>query len=465
MKLSVVVEEPELDEAIDAAFRKIAREVRIPGFRPGKAPRKVLEARLGRGIGRTKAIEDALPGYYVDAVKEHEVDVIGAPEIDITSGQEEGEIAFDAIVEVRPEVIVPGYQSLRVTVAPPIPTDEEVDEQIEKLRERFSSLESVSRPAVDGDVVVIDISGTQDGEQLEGLAADDYSYEVGSNSVAPQADENLRGAKVGEILSFEVNPSPAGEDSDDEPAPVRPIQFRILVKDVQAKVLPELDDAFADEASEFETLDALRVGTRERLDSIKRMRGAMELSQQVGEALADLVEDEIPTPLIEHEMRQKLQDLALRLASQGIELGQWLEMTGQSQQDLIGELRGPAEVSARVDLALRAIADAQGIDCTDDELEAEYATVAERVGSKPAEVRRRLEREGEVQAVRSDVKKRKAFEWLLEQVEVVDPEGNPLDRSLFKPVERDEVDSDQENGQENDQPQEGEQDPEAIAAA
>jgi len=448
VKLSVEVDEAEFDKAIDAAFKKIAREVRIDGFRPGKAPRRVLEARLGKGIGRSQAIEDALPTYYMDAVREHDVDVIAAPEIDITSGQEEGAVLFDAVVQVRPEVVVAGYQNLRVTVDAPTPTDDEISEQLDALRSRFAELESADRPAIDGDVVIIDIVGSQAGEELAGLTTDDYSYEIGSNTIVPEVDENLRGAKVGDILEFEVTP-PGAAEGDDTP---EPINFRILVKDVQAKVLPDLDDEFADEASEFETLDELRDDLFSRLESTKKLRGAMALREKLGEAVADLVEEDIPEPLIEGEMRQRLQDLALRLGAQGIELEQWMQMSGQSQEDLLAELRGPAEVAARVDLALRAIAQAQGIECDDDEMEEEYRNVAQRIGAKPAEVRKRFERAGEVQAVRSDLKKRKAFEWLLERVEIVDPEGAPLDRSVFELSD----DGDDDDGQ--GQPDHGEDD-------
>lgn len=443
VKLSVVVEEAEFDKAIDAAFKKIAREVRIDGFRPGKAPRRVLEARLGKGIGRSQAIEDALPTYYIDAVREHEVDVIAAPEIDITSGQEDGAIEFDAVVEIRPEVMVGGYQNLRVAVDAPVPTDEEISDQIDSLRSRLAELESVDRPAIDEDFVTIDIAGSQDGEELSGLTTDDYSYEIGSNTIVPEVDENLRGAKVGDILEFEVTPPNGAGDDEDDADGLAPIKFRILVKDVQAKVLPELDDEFASEASEFDTLDELRDDLFKRLAATKKMRGSMELREKVGEALADLVEEDIPEPLIEGELRQRLQDLALRLGSQGIELDQWLQMTGQSQEDVLAELRGPAELAAKVDLALRAIAEAQEIECTDDDLTEEYENVAERIGVKPAEVRKRFERAGEVQAVRSDVKKRKAFEWLLERVEIVDPEGAPLDRSAFELSDEDEDSGDQ----------------------
>jgi trigger factor len=442
VKLSVEVDEAEFDQAINAAFRKIAREVRIPGFRPGKAPRRVLEARLGKDIGRSQALEDALPDYYVQAVKEHEVDVIAPPEIDITAGQEDGDLLFDAVVEVRPNITVAGYQNLRVTVPSPLPTDEEVAERIETLRLRFAELETVDRPAADDDVVVIDIAGSQAGEELSGLTADDFSYEVGSNTIVPEVDEHLAGAKVGDILEFDVE-APTGSDDDDEDDDdggvfqPEPLHFRLLVKEVKAKVLPALDDEFASEASEFDTMDELRDDMLRQIGQSKQVRGGMDLREKVGEALADLVEEEPPAPLVDSEVRQRLQDLALRLRAQGIDFGTWLQATGQSQEDVLAELRAPAELAVKVDLALRAVAEAQEIEATDEDLDEEFDNVAARTELDATDVREQFERAGEMQAVRSDVKKRKAFEWLLDRVEIVDTDGQPLDRSAFELTDAD----------------------------
>ena len=229
VKVSVELDESEFERDIDAAFRRIAREVRIPGFRPGKAPRRVLEARLGPGVARQEALREALPSYYARAVSESEVDVIAPPEIDITTGEEEGPVAFDAVVEVRPKVDVPGHGNLRITLPSPEVTDEEVDAQIERLRSNMGELTSVDRSAKDGDQVSIDIAGSVDGEPVPGLTAEDYLYPVGSGSVVPELDARLTGAKVGDILEFDAeNP----QDADVT------IQFRVLVKDVKEQVLP-----------------------------------------------------------------------------------------------------------------------------------------------------------------------------------------------------------------------------------
>jgi trigger factor len=421
VKLSVAVDEQEFEAAINDAFRKIAREVRIPGFRPGKVPRKVLEARIGKDAARHQALNDAIPEYYADAVRDNEVDVIAAPEIDITDGEEDGPVLFDAVVEIRPRITVPGYGGLRVTIPSPRATDDEIDAQIERLRSQFGELATVERPAAGDDYVTIDVAGSQDGEPLEGLTADDYLYQVGSGLIVPELDEQLRGAKVGDILQFE-----AAHPSDPDEAD---LSFRVLVKEVKERQLPDLDDAFADEASEFETLDELRADLEKRMSTVKKMQASMALREKVGEALAELVEDDVPEALVNAEMQERLHDLGLRLQAQGMGLEQWLEMSGRSQDQLVDELKATATLSAKVDLALRAVAEAEGIEADEDDLQAEYDAAAERLGLEPKTVRAEFERARQDQAIRSDIKKRKALDWLVENVEIVDESGQPIDRA------------------------------------
>jgi trigger factor len=418
VKLSVEVDESEFDKAIDAAFRKIAREVRIPGFRPGKAPRRILEARLGADAARGQALQDALPEFYVDAVREHDVDVIAAPEIEITSGEEDGPVAFEAVVEIRPRIDVPGYGGLRVEVPHPGATDEEIDAQVDRLREQFAELAEVDRPAVDGDVVTIGINGEDDGEPVPGLQADDYAYRVGAGGISPELDRQLIGAKVGDALAFEG--SLAGTD--------RTVSFRVLVKKVQERVLPEVSDDWANEVSEFDTIEELRDDIAGRLANVRRLQASLALREKAVEALVQLVEDEAPDPLVQREMRSRLEDLSMRLSAQGMGAEEYLAATGRTQEQLVEELRTAAASAVKADLALRAVADAESIEVDDDEVDAEIAGLAARTRQNADKVRRQLERNDQIPAIRSDLRTRKALEWLLEHVEIVDPDGQPIDR-------------------------------------
>ena len=437
VKLSVEVDEDEFDKAVSAAFRKIAREVRIPGFRPGKAPRKVLEKRLGAQVGREQALNDALPEYYAQAITDNDVDAIDAPHIDITSGEEDGPVAFDAVVEVRPVVTVPGYGGLRVELPRPEVTDEEVDAQIDRMRQVQATFGDVDRPAQEDDAVTIDITGTLDGEAQDGLTADDYSYTVGSNAVTAEVDEQLVGAKAGDILEFDAT----HPDPDEE----RQLRFKVLVKQVRERVLPTADDEWAAENSEFETIEALRESIRERSSVMRKAQAQSALREATGAALAKLVSEEIPEALVNHELNHRAQDLAMRLQAQGLTIEQWLAITGKSSDDLTAELREAAETSAKVDLALRAVAEAEQIECTDDDLDDELSEVAERVGESVARVRQEFERGGNISAVRSDVRKRKALDWLLERVEIVDEDGHAIDRADLE-VSSDEHEHDTDEG-------------------
>jgi trigger factor len=424
VKLSIEVDEQEFEKAVDSAFKKIAREVRIPGFRPGKAPRRLLETRLGATAGRVQALNDALPDYYLDAVRTHEVDVIAAPEFEVTSGEEDGPVLFDAVVEVRPTVEVEGYGEVSVTIPAPVATDDEIDAQLDRIRNQYADLEVVERPAEAGDFVTIDVEGSQDGEVLDGLVAQAYLYEVGSGAIVPELDEQLTGASAGDELAFD-----ADHPNDSEDTPEEQIHFEVTVTEVKAKVLPELDDAFAAEASDFDTIAAWRDDLVRRLANVKRAQAQVALRERIGEALAELVTDEVPEPLVGAEMQERIQDMALRLQAQGLTLEQWLQFSGTDQEAFVSDLRDTARTAVKVDLALRAVAVAEGIDADEEDLEAEYVAVAERVQVEPDEVRERIAENGQLAAVRADIAKRKALDWLVETVTVTDEDGNAVDRA------------------------------------
>ena len=418
VKLSVEIDEQEFESAVDAAFKKIAREVRIPGFRPGKAPRRVLESHIGAGAGRAQALNDALPEYYSDAVLANEVDVIAPPEIEITDGQESGIIKFDAIVEVRPVIIVSGYADMAVEIPAPTPSDDEIDAQLDRFRNQYGDLEVVERAADSGDFVTVDIEGSQNDEVLEGLVASAYLYEVGSAGIVPELDEQLVGAAAGDTRSFDA-PHPNGEDED-------PLHFEVTVTEVKAKVLPELNDEFAAQASEFETMAAWRDDLVTRMTEVRKAQSQMMVREKIGEALAELVTDELPEPLIAAEMNERLQDMAMRLQAQGLSLEQWLQFSGTDTEQFLDDLKTTADRSARVDLALRAIALSESIEVLEEDLDIEFEAVAARVQQDSDVVRTQLTEAGHLPALKTDISKRKALDWLTESVRISDEAGNSI---------------------------------------
>ena len=434
VKVVVEVDEAEFEKEVDAAFRRIAKEVRLPGFRPGKAPRKLLEARLGAGVGREEALRESLPSFYTKAVIEHEVDVIAPPEIDITAGRDAGPVVFDAVVEVRPSITVAGYQGLRVELPNPVPSDEEIGEHIDRMRQQFAELQVAERPAADGDHVTIDIAGSYDDEPLPGLTAEDYLYEVGRGLVVAEIDEHLRGASAGDELTF----SAAHPDPDEEGE----LSFTVVVKEVKEKVLPEVDDEFATMASEFETAAELRADVERRLGAVKRSQARFALRAKTQEALAALVDEDVPDAMIGNEMNSQLQDLANRLQQQGMNLDQYFGMMGRSPEEVSAELRESATEAVKIDLALRAVVESEGLGISDEELDAEIAEFAEQVKQDLDDVKARFAAAGQLGEIRVGLAKGKALDWLLERVEVVDESGAPIDRAL---LEADEDDTDEDD--------------------
>jgi trigger factor len=421
VRLSVEIDESEMDEALDEVMKRLAREVKVPGFRPGKVPRRVIEARMGGAVAlRGEALREALPDFYARAVTDTEVDPIDQPDIDITSGDESGPVSFEAVVLVRPTVAIPGYQGLVVSLPTLDVTDQEVTAQVDRLRATSGELVEVSRPARDGDQVTIDIHGSRDeaGADDSDLDAEDLLYEVGSGTVVPELDDQLRGAKTGDILAFDSTV----ESLD------RTISFRVLVKDVKELVLPDVTDEWAAEASEFETVDELVADLTEQLQKRHVGQAQMALQQKTADALVELVTEEIPEQLVLEELRERIHDLNHRLDSQGMNLGQFLGATGRDEEEFVAELRIGALQSVKLDLALRALVDEEGIELTDEELDEELAAMGERLEMGADEVRQQLERAGRLAAVRSDRRKAKAMRWLVDNVELVDEEGKPVSR-------------------------------------
>lgn len=422
VRLSVEVDETEVDRALDETVRKMAREARVPGFRPGKVPRRVLEARMGGSAAlRGEALREALPDFYARAVTDTDLDTIAPPEIDITGGEESGPVSFDAVVQVRPTVTIPGYRALRAVLPGLTVTEEEVTAQVDRLRENDGELLEVSRPAIDKDNVTINIHG-KSSAGVEVAGADDYLYEVGSGAVVPELDEALRGAKAGDILNFSASMPRADGEAE-------PVGFQVLVKEIKEKRLPELTDAWVSENSEFSTVLELEGDIRDRMARVKVVQAQFALRDRGMTELVDLVEDDVvPEVLIDDELRQRVHDLGHRLEEQRISFDQFLAATGRGGDDLIAELRVDAVRAVKADLALRALADAEAIEVTDEELETAVAATAERLGVKPAALRTQMDRNGRTGAVRSEQRKAKALDWLLDNIELVDDAGNPISR-------------------------------------
>ena len=421
VKLYVEVEEAEFDKDIDSAFKAIAREVKLPGFRNGKAPRRILEARIGVGPAREQALRDSIPVYLSKAVREHDVDLVATPSIEITGGQEDGPVEFEAECVVRPEIEVPGYGGLRIEIDSPTPTPDELAEAQQAELKQSGSLAPAGRPATAGDFLTLDLAATRDGEEVMGLNTEDWSYELGQGWVTDDFDSQLEGASEGDLLEFTATPKGTEQPAD----------FTVTVKAVQTLELPELTDEWvADNIGEFDTVEEWTANLTEQLTEGKLQAVRRTVGTKLAEALALLVDVELPEAMVQAEMQNSLQSLTRQLQSSGISLEQWLSATGQDPQQLMESTRPQAEQAVRTDLALRAVAKAEQIDADDGDIELEYARMAYQFGQKAKEIRRIYERNDAVPELVAQIRKQKAMDWLLHHVEMVDHDGNPVDRDL-----------------------------------
>jgi trigger factor len=418
VRINVVVEPDELGPAIDRTARRLSREVRVPGFRKGKVPRQVIEARIGRDALLAEAIEqEAVPEFYAKAIEELGVRPLSRAQVeppDYTDGEP---LSFSATIEVMPDLDLPPYRGIEVERPSLEVTDEHVDAQLERLRERFAQLEVIGRPLAKGDFAQIDLRATHHTEEIPELTRTDFLYEVGSGTVVPELDNELEDKRKGDILRFNATlPEEAGEGLAG-----REVTFQVLVKEAKAKVLPKLDDDFAQEASEFDTLEELRADLRQRLEGAAEAQRASELETRVLQAYLDQAEVPLPESMVHDELHYRANRFAQQLTMMGTNLDQYLQALGQTAADVEADLRAQSERAVRAQLVLEAIAQAEGFEATEEEIEAELRRQAQRVGRDPEEVRRALA-DGRIGVIAGDILRSKALAYMVEHAEQRDPE-------------------------------------------
>jgi len=422
IKLYVEIDETEFAGDIDRAFEAIAKEVKLPGFRNGKAPRKLLESRIGLAPARAQALQDAIPSYLMRGVREHDIDLVATPSIQVTGGEDDGPVEFEAECEVRPVVTVPGYAGLRIEVDNPSVSDDALDEAVRAQMKGHGTLVDTGVPVADGDFVTIDLSAMRDGEELPGLNIEEWSYEVGQGWVTDDFDEQLRGSEPGAELTFSSVPKGTEEPAD----------FTVKLAAVKRLELPELTDEWvADNIGEFETVAEWRESIRGQQQESRLNAIRQGLVGHLTEALVELVEIEPPESMVSAEVQGRLRNMVQQFQAQGIDFSAWLSATGQSPDDLVENMKGQAETAVKADLALRAVAVAEDIEVGGDELDVEYHRMAMQYQQSPDEIRKTYERNDAVDELISSIKKSKALDWLLHNVQMVDADGAVLDRDLI----------------------------------
>jgi trigger factor len=432
VKLVVEVDEPEMEKAIDTAATKLSKQVSIKGFRKGKVPKNVLMAHLGGpSVLRSEAIRDAIPDFYAHAVADTLIDPIAQPDINITSGEEEGELVFEVEVEVRPEVYLSGQNELRVTIPSPVVTDQEVNAQIDRFRETDATLQDVDRPIVTGDLVTMDVHVQQIATDEDPLDMSDFMYTVGSGTITDGVDELIVGMKSGEELKLNGTVGQGVVAT-----------YELKLKKVQERELPELSDEWVRENTEWQSDEEMRDAILSQMRKMRIVEAQMSQRDAVLMALSDLVsEDVVPDALIQDETNERLHDLGHRLEQQKLNLETFLQVTNQNSDQLLETLRADALRAVRVDLALRALVKAEDLEPTDEEIETELETTAASMNVTADVLRTNLRDTGRVITFRAEVAKMKASRWLTDNVTYVDPEGVEIDRALLKTDQSEELDA------------------------
>ncbi|GAB7039882.1 MULTISPECIES: trigger factor [Catenuloplanes] len=419
VRLAIEVPFAELEPSLKKAYREIASQVQIPGFRRGKIPSAVIDQRVGRETVLNEAVNEAIPAQLFAAVQEHDVKLLGRPEVNVTEFADNEPLKFTAEVDVRPELTIPDLSGIEVEVDELVIGDSEIDEQVNNLRERFATLKTVERPAAEGDYVQLDLTATVDGVEVPGGSASNISHEVGSQQLLPGLDEVLVGLSAGESATFTtklVGGDFAGQDAE----------VSTTVRTVKEKELPELDDDFAQLASEFDSLEELKGDVRERVTRVKKVEQIYAARDKV---LAQIVEAaEIPAPegVVKDAVEQRKAAMTDQLERIGASLEDYLASEEKTEEQIDTELQEAATEGVKIQLLLDTIAEAEQVQVSDDEFGHEIMHRAQRAGMQPQQYYDQLARSGEAQAVFGDVRRGKALQIVLERVTIKDTAGNPV---------------------------------------
>lgn len=419
VKVRVEVPEGAFAPAVEAAYRRWANEIKVPGFRKGKVPRQLIDQRVGPDVVREEALRDAIPDFYRQALEAEEVEAIAPPEIEVVEFDSGSPLVFEATVDIRPEVPLPDLSKIEVEAPPSEVTDADIDEQLQALRDRFAELETVGRDARRGDHVLIDLKGYQHDEPVEGASAPDYLYEIGSRGGPPKLDDELEGSRPGAILKFnDQMPPTAGELAGQE------VSFTVLVKEVKTKKLPPLDDEFAKTVGEFDSLDELREDLRTRLAAVKVSMVEDQVRALTLEALVNSSEFEPPEKLVNGEFEHRLGHMNDDLKQAGMSLEQYAATGGSTELEMRGEMRKHAERAVKAELLLEEIARNESIEVSNEDLSREVTVAAARAGRDPQEVAKEVASSGRLGAIAADIMRRKALDRVVEQANVIGrPEG------------------------------------------
>jgi len=425
-KLTVEVPFEELKPSLDAAYKKIAQQITVPGFRKGKVPAQLIDRQVGRGAVLDEAINDALPRLYVQALEDNELQPLAQPEIDITRLEDNDTLEFTAEVDIRPEIEVPSFDGLEVTVDDVAVSDDDVEEQVQSLRERFGTLLDVLRPAADGDFLTIDLTATKDGEVVEGGEASGVSYQIGRGGMIDGLDETLVGMSADETKTFRS--SLAGGELEGEE-----VDIEVKVSAVKEQQLPEIDDEFAQMASEFDTIDELMDDVRTRLANGKRLEQAAAARDAVLEKLLDLTEVPVPEAVVAEELQARRENIEQQLAFAGMSMEQYLDSEEQTVDEFEGELEKRVRDAVAAQFLLDEVAKREEIGVEQQELTQHMLQRAQQSGQNPNEYVKHMVEHNHIPELVSEVVRGKALALIVERATVTDESGNHVELKNLRP--------------------------------
>jgi len=425
-KLTVEVPFEELKPSLDKAYKTIAQQINVPGFRRGKVPPMVIDRQVGRGAVLEQAINEVVPQKYVEALQSHDLQPLAQPEIEVTRMDDNEAIEFVAEVDVRPEIEVPDWKGLTAEVEDAEVSDDDVAEQVDALRERFGTLSDVERAVADGDFVVIDLVATQDGQPVEGAEVSGMSYRVGRGGMIEGLDEALAGMNAGEEKVFAsqlVGGDLVGEE----------VQVQVKVSQVQEQQLPDFDDEFAQLASEFDTAEELRDDVRTRLGNGKRLEQAAAARDAVLEKLLDRVEVPLPDQLVADELNERRQGMEQQLMYAGVTLEKYLEDEGQTQEEFEADLERRVRDAVAAQFVLDEIAQELELGVDQNELTQHMVRRAQQSGQDPQEFANHMFEHNHIPELVAEIRRGKALAEIVETATVTDASGNPVDLANLRP--------------------------------
>jgi trigger factor len=420
VRLTVEASFDELKPELDKAYKSIGAQVKVQGFRPGKVPPRILDQRVGRGVVLEEAVNAAIPRLYGEAVESAKVAPLANPDIEVTELDDKVKLAFTAEVDVRPEFTIPAFDSVSVTVDDVVVTDEEIDEQLEGLRERFASLSPIDRAAATDDFVTLDLVATLDGVEVPGGTAQGLSYQIGSGSLLDGIDDAVTGASAGDAVTFQTQ-LVAG-DLEGKLADVA-----VTVRDVNERTLPELNDEWANTAAGFETLTELKGDVKVRLDRVKRLQQGVDARDKVLEALLEMIEVPLPESILSAELSWRNQTTEDQLQRAGQSKEAFLEEQGKTAEEWDAEVKTGSEQAVKAQLVLDAVADAEELEITDAELNDQLIRRAARAGLAPQDFANRLLQAGQLPSLVAEVRRGKALATVMESATITDASGNVVD--------------------------------------